>query len=223
MNDRLWVRLAAVAGVVFVILIIVQGPVLDANPPTLSDSAQKVFAYFSAHHARIKLSAAFYALAMSAVLFWIPALYGVLRRAMSGFGGLAIGAAAGTVLAAAMTVSTAAIEATLACRVGELGPTLARVLYTLQNFTQGGILFGLAVMLGCSAAVSLQSGLFGRWFGPLSVVLAVASIVGGSAVAYANNTAQAIGVVMLALDTLWVLFVSVMLLRKPQLALAMPA
>jgi len=222
MTDAKWVRLAAVAGVVFVILIVVQGPVLNGNSPKLTDSTQTVFNYFNAHHSRIKLSAALYAAAMSAILFWLPGLYGTLRRAM-GNAGLALAAAAGTVLAAAMSVATAAIEATLACQVGELGPSLARVFYTLELFTQGGILFGLLVAIGSTAAVSLQTGLFGRWFGLLSLLLAVGSLLGGSGLAYANNTAQALEVIMLSLDTLWVLLVSVQLLRKPQLALPAPA
>ena len=222
MSDVRWVRLAAVAGMVFAVLIIVQGPVLGASSPQLTASAQKVFSYFSAHHSRIKLSAALYALAMAAVLFWLPGLYSVLRRAVSGYSGLAISAGAGIVLAAAMTVATAAIRATLACQVDALGPSLARVFYTLQLFTQGGILVGLLVAIGSTAAVSLQTRLYGRWFGLLSLALAIASVLAVSSLAYANNTAQALGAVMLSLDTLWILLVSILLFRKPQLALPQP-
>lgn len=214
-----WVRLTALAGVIFFVLIVLQGPVLDANAPSLTDSAQKVHSYFSAHHSRIKLSAAFYALAMAAILAWLPGFYGALRKAMQQFAGLAVAATAGIVLAAAMTVSSAAVEATIACRVGELDPNLVRVLYTLELFTQGGILFGLLVAVGVAGAVSLQTGLFGRWFGMLSLVFAAGSIVGGSAVAYANDTSQTLAAVFLSLDTLWVLIVSILLFRTPELAL----
>jgi hypothetical protein len=223
MRAQAWVRVAAVAGALFFVLIVVQGPVLSSGPPALTDSTQKVYAYFSAHHSHLKLAAACYALAMSAILCWLPAFYGVLRRAMDEFAGLALGAAAGIVLAAAMSVSTAAIEATIACRFGEIDPSLTRVLYTLQQFTQGGILFGLLVAVGLAGVVSLQTGLFGRWFALSSLVLAVVSLAGGSAIAYANSTAQTLAAIGLSLDSLWVLAVSVLIYRRPALALSATA
>lgn len=213
-----WIRLAAGAGVLFFVLIVVQGPILNTNSPALTASAQKIFNYFNAHHSRIKLSAALYALAMAAILAWLPGFYGALRRAMHQVPGLAVSAAGGVVLATAMTVSTAAIEAVIACRIGEIDPTLVRVLFTLESFTQGGILFGLLVAIGSAGAISVQTGLWGRWFGPLSLLLAVGSLLGSMAIAYANDTAQTLGGVMLSLDTLWVLLVSILLFRKPELA-----
>lgn len=122
-----------------------------------------------------------------------------------------------------MSVSTAAIEATIACRIGELDPSLTRVLSTLEQFTQGGILFGLLVAIGLAGVVSLQTGLYGRWFALSSLVLAVVSLVGGSSLAYANHTSQTLGAIGLSLDSLWILVLSVLIYRKPALALSATA
>lgn len=219
MDEIKWVRLTALAGLAFVILIIVQGPVLNNSSPTLTDSSQTIYNYFKNHQGSIKASAFFYGLAMSAVLIWISVLFRALRRAEGGNSGLALTALAGIGLAAAMSVTAAVIEATTALRIMDLNPRSARYFFTLFQFAQGGILFGLAVLVAATAVVSLRTGLFRRWFGMVSGFLAVASIVGATGVAYANDPLQSIAVIMLSLDTLWVLVVTGFLLRRPELAI----
>ena len=219
MNEAKWVRFIALSGLAFVILIIVQGPVLNSSSPSLTDSAQKVYNYYRDHQGSIKASAFCYGLAMSAILVWISVLFRALRRAEGGNSGLALAALAGTGLAAAMSVTAAVIEATTALRIKNLLPSAAQVFFTLYQFAQGGILFGLAVLVGATAVVCLRTGLFHRWFTVVSLILAVVSIVGGTGIAFANNSLQGIAAAMLSLDTLWVLVVTVFLLRRPELAI----
>ncbi len=218
MDDKKVVRLTALAGVLFVVLIIVQGPVLTPSLK-VTDSAQKIFNSIRSHQTDFKASAALYGLAMSAVLIWAAGLFRVLRKAEGGAAGLAASALGGVALAAAMSVVAAATEATTALRINDLGPGGARFYYTLSQFTQGGILFGLLVVVGATALVSLRTGLFARWFGAVSVVLAIASVVGALGVAYASNTIQTVTGVMLTLNTLWILVVSIYLWRQPELAI----
>jgi hypothetical protein len=47
--------------------------------------------------------------------------------------------------------------------------------------------------------------------------------VGGSSLAYANRTSQTLGAIGLSLDSLWILVVSVLIYRKPALALSATA
>ena len=217
-DDKKVVRLTALAGVLFVVLIIVQGPVLTPSLK-VTDSAQKIFNSIRSHQTDFKASAALYGLAMSAVLIWAAGLFRVLRKAEGGAAGLAASALGGVALAAAMSVVAAATEATTALRINDLGPGGARFYYTLSQFTQGGILFGLLVVVGATALVSLRTGLFARWFGAVSVVLAIVSVVGAFGVAYASNTIQTVTGVMLTLNTLWILVVSIYLWRQPELAI----
>jgi len=219
MDDKQVVRLTALAGLAFFILIIVQGPVLSPNL-NVTDSAQKIFNSIRDHQSNIKASAALYGLAMSAVLIWAAGLFRVLRKAEGGAAGLAAAALGGVALAAAMTVAAAALEATTALRIHDLGPGGARFYFTLSQFTQAGILFGLVVVVGTTALISLRTGLIGRWFGLVSVVLAVVSVVGAFGLAYASDTMQAVTAVGLTLDTLWILVVSIYVWRKPELAIA---
>ena len=219
MDEAKWVRFLALSGLAFVILIILQGPVLNSSSPMLTDSAQKIFNYYRDHQGSVKASAFCYGLAMSAVLVWVSVLFRALRRAEGGNAGLASAALVGTGLAAAMSVTAAAIEATTALRIKSLVPSAAQVFFTLYQFAQGGILFGLAVLVGATAVVCLRTGLFYRWFSSVSLLLAAAPIVGGTGIAFANSSLQTIAVVMLSLDTLWVLVVTVFIFRKPELAI----
>jgi hypothetical protein len=217
-DDKAVVRLTALAGVLFVLLIIVQGPVLTPSLK-VTDSAQKIFNSIKNHQGNIRASAALYGLAMSAVLIWVAGLFRALRKAEGGAASLAAAALGGVALAAAMSVVTAATEATTALRIHDLGPSGARFYYTLYQFSQGGVLFGLLVLVGATALVSLRTGLFARWFGIVSVVLAIASVAGAFAIAYASDAIQTASGIMLSLDTLWILAVSIFLWRKPELAI----
>jgi thiosulfate reductase cytochrome b subunit len=219
MDEVKWVRLVTLAGLAFVILIIVQGPVLHSSAPALTDSSQTVYNYINGHRGSIKASAFLYGLAMSAILIWISVLFRALRRAEGGNSGLALAALAGTGLAAAMSITAAVIEAATALRIQDLNAAGARLFYTMYQFAQGGILFGLAVLVVATGVVCLRTGLFYRWFGVTSVLLAAASIVGAAGIAYANNSVQVIATVMLSLDTLWILVVTGFLLREPELVI----
>lgn len=221
MNDAKWVRLSAMGGVVFVILIIVSQVALAGTMPNVTDTPAKIFSYFGTHQGNIKASAALYGLAMSAFLLWAPALFAALRKADGGRSGLALTALGGGILATAMTVTTAALEGATELRLQDLGPGGTRVFFTVAQFANGGILFGLLVLLGASAAVSLSTGLFGRWVGVLGGLFALGSVVGAFSISYAGL--HSLQGVFLSLDTLWVLIVSVVMLRSPQDALAPPA
>jgi hypothetical protein len=129
-------------------------------------------------------------------------------------------AVAGGVLAGSTGVASAAIKAATACQIDAIGPGGVRVFYTLVRFTNGGVLFGLTVVIGITAVATFASPLVGRWFPLLSAVLAVGSLLGAASVAYANSAVQKLGSVFLSLDTLWVLVVCVLLWRRSTLASA---
>ncbi len=220
MDEAKWVRLAAASGLVFLILIIVQGPVLQGSSPSTTDSATKMFNYFKNHQSDIKAAAFLFGLAMSAVLVWGSAHFRALRKAEGGHAGLAAAALGGLVLAATMSVVSAATEATAALRIDDLGYSGARVYYTLTQFTVAGVLLGLAVLVGTTAVVVFRTGLFHRWFGMLSIILAIGSFIGASGVAYANDFSYNFRGAMLSLDSLWIGVVGVFLLRRPEQAIA---
>jgi hypothetical protein len=83
----------------------------------------------------------------------------------------------------------------------------------------GAILLGLLLLIGTTAVVSLETGLFPGWFGMVSVVLALVSIVGAFAIGYATTGILAAAGLALILDSIWILVVSLFLWRDPELAL----
>jgi hypothetical protein len=191
----------------------------QGSRPSLDDSSQEIFTYIRDNQGDLQASAALFGLAMAAALFWAWGLFNALRKADNGNPGLAVVAVAGGALAAAMTIMSSALLATTALRINDLDPADARISFTLYQLTQVGTNFGLAVLIGAAAIVSLRRGLFARWFTIASVILAIISLVGALGVAYAGDAIQIIGGIALILDVVWIVLVSVRLWRTPEIAI----
>jgi hypothetical protein len=220
MTEERSVRLCALAGLAFVVLIIVGGPILQGSSPSVTDSTAKIYNYISSHVSDLKASAALSAFAMAAVLVWLAAHFSSLRKAEGGRSGFAVAALSGGILATAVTVTVSGVSATTALRVHDLGPSGARFFFTLDQFVNSGILAGLSILVGASALVFLRAGLYARWFGWATAALAVIDLVGILAVAYTNGAAEAFNVIGSSLTIIWILVISIMLWRKPERAIA---
>ena len=212
------VRLAAIGGVVFFALFLVFAQLTNGTP-NAADSARDTFNYLSAHDSRLQLAAVVYALAMPAGLLFVSGLFRALREAEGGTAGLAVAALGGGVLAAASTVVGALIIGTTATRIAEIGPASARVWWTMFLMSIGATLVGLMLTIGATAAVSLESHLFPRWFTVASSILALASCVGVFAIGYSTTWIAAVAGVAVILDAVWILVASFFLWREPELAL----
>ena len=219
MEDAKTVRLCALAGLAFVVLIVVAGPVLQSGSPSLTDSSAKMYHFMLTHVGKLKASGALSGFAVAAVLVWLAAHFSALRKAEGGHAGFAPAALAGGILAAASTVVGGAVLGVATLRIHDLTAVEARFFWTLQQFMSGGILAGLTILVGASAVVFLNTGIYGRWFTWVSAALAVLDLVGILGIVYANGAIQAIVGIGLSLTILWILVVSVMLWRKPELAI----
>jgi hypothetical protein len=220
MTEEKSVRLCALAGLAFVILIVVGGPILQGSSPSVTDSASKIFHYIATHVSDLKASAALSTFAMAAVLVWLAAHFSSLRKAEGGRSGFAVAALAGGILATAATVVQSAILATTALRVHDLGLSGARFFFTLEQFMGGGLVAGLTIFVGASALVFLRTGMYPRWFAWASAALAVVDLVAILGVGYTNGAAEAFGVIGTSLTIVWILGISIVLLRKPERAIA---
>ena len=213
------VRLAALGGAVSFALILAFGN-LTTGSPRATDSAQKIFNYISAHDNRLQLAAVLYGLAMPAVLLLLSGLFRALREAEGGKAGLAVAALGGGVLAAASTVTGALILGVTSTRIADIGPANARLWWTMYLLSFGATLLGLLLLIGATAVVSLESGLFPRWFGVASIVLALVSGVGAFTIGYATTIGILVTAVLaVILDGVWLILVSLFLWRDPELAL----
>jgi hypothetical protein len=212
-------RLAAVAGAVFFVLIVIDTG-FRGGAPSATDSGNDVFDYVAQHHGRLQLGAVLSGLAMSAALVWLSGLFRILRRAEGGPSGLSVAALAGGALAAASMTTTALIQGTVANRIDDLGAAGVRVWWTMYLLSTGATLLGLLVLIGATAIVSLQSRLLARWFAMVSGVLAVVSVVGASTIGYDGSGIQTVAGVAILLDSVWILVVSLYLWRDSARAFA---
>jgi len=211
-DEDKWARVAAVSGVLFVVLLVVSG-FLPGTPPKLSDSPAKIFRYFTDHQSSVQLATFLGGLAVIPGLVWGSALWRRLRAAETD-GRSAVIAITGLVVAGAVAISAGAINATSAVRIHDLGPSGAKFFLTLSTFMGAGTAFGLAVLVGGTAVAALRSHAFPTWFGVVSAALTVVWIVAGLAGAYAGDGVQAIGFIAFLIWAVWVL-VTVWLLWSP--------
>ncbi len=209
-------RLAALAGTVSFVLILISASMLS-NAPSATDSGQKILGYLVLHHGRLQVGAVLAGLAMSTALVWAAGLFRALRRAEGGTPGLALAAFGGGVLAAASTLMWALVEGTMATRFNNLGPAGARVFWTMFLLNVGAILVGLLVVIGAAAIVCLRARLFPRWFAVASIVLALVSVAGACTIGYTAPGIQVVAAIAAILDGVWILMVSIYFRRDPAL------
>jgi hypothetical protein len=220
MTEERSVRLCALAGLAFFVLIVVSGPILQGSSPSVTDSAAKMYSYLSSHVSDLKASATLEAFAMVAVLVWLAGHFSSLRKAEGGRSGFAVAALGGGILAATASVVAGAVRADTALRVHDLGLGGARFFFTLDQFFGGAIITGLAVLVGASALVFLRNDLHARWFAWVSAVLAVVDLVGILAIGYTNGAAGGFQGIGITLTLVWILAISIVLWRKPERAIA---
>lgn len=212
-----WVRATALGGLVCFGLVMVFAA-LASDSPAATDTRQEFFSYVVDHHDRLQWAAVVYGLAMPAALLFLTGLFAALRTAEGGRARLAHASMAGGVLAAAATLTGALVLGTVATRFLDLGPSGTRVLWTMWQLSFGAILAGHVLMIGAAAAVAWRGRLFPRWFVVASVVLTVLSAVGVLALGFTSVGVQVTAVVTVILDVVWILLVSLHLLRHPELA-----
>jgi len=207
-------RLPALAGAVFFALIIVYAE-LRSPSPAATDSAREVASYFARHHDKLQLGAVALGLAMPAALIWLAGLMQVLREVEGPSRITSLTALGGGILAAASTVTGALVQGTTAIRFADLGAGGTRTGWTMVLLSTGATLLGLMLVIGATAAVSLRTQLFARWFTVASGVLVLLSLIGAFTIGYGSTAIQTVAGIAVMLDDVWILLVSVFMWRNP--------
>ena len=208
-------RVPALAGAVFFALIIAYAQ-LRTPAPAATDPAREVASYFARHQDKLQLGAAALGFAMPAVLIWLTGLVQRLREVEGPSRIASFTALGGGILAAASTVTGALIQGTTAIRFVDLGAAGTRTGWTMVLLSLGGTLLGLTLVIAATAAVSLHTRLFGRWFTVASGVLVLLSLIGAFTIGYGSDAIQTIAGIAVVLDSVWILLVSVLMWRKPR-------
>jgi len=198
----------ALSGVVFVVLDVVVA-VLGGEPLAVDAPVNEVVAHYTSRRSAIGVSLGLFGLASVALLWWFGALWPRLVRTEQGVPRLAIASLMGLVLAGALSLTAAAVGATLALRVDALGAS-AVGLHALASgplYTASG--FGLAGHLLATSALGLQSPTEPRWLVALGVLSAVGFLISGVLGSItAASVPNAVGLGAFVLWCVWILGVS---------------
>jgi Domain of unknown function (DUF4386) len=212
MTSGRWERLAPLAGVVFVVLVLVAFIPLGGNTPDNDATAQKVQSFYSKHSDRELLAAYVLVLSVPFLVFFTSILYRAIRAA-GGRGRLAIAAFGGGLLSAAGFAVGAAIHFALAS-AGDKASTLptTQTLNVLDNTSFFPFVAGLGILLLASGLATLRyGGVLPRWLGWAGVILGIAIFI------------PFVGFVAFGLSGLWVVAASIVIYQRGALPESGPA
>lgn len=212
MTSGRWERLAPLAGVVFVVLVIVAFIPLGGDTPDNDATAQKVQSFYSQHSDRELVAAYVLALSVPFLVFFTSILYRAIRAA-GGRGRLATAAFGGGVLSAAGFAVAASIHLALAA-AGDKASTLSttQTLNVLDNMCFIPFVSGLGIMLLAAGLATLRyGGVLPRWLGRAGVIVGIAIFI------------PFVGFVAFGLSGIWVLVASIVLYQRGSLPDSGPA
>jgi hypothetical protein len=147
--------------------------------------------------------------------FWfLSSLWRLLRRDEGGAPRLAVMAALGGVFAATVGAIGGIVLALLPMVRSSLSPDLLRVLYILSSNIAFMSLFGIATLVLSASVVFIRARAMAVWLGYLGILAGLVALVGGGATVSTNDTLFTIGFIGFLLASLWIVILSVLMLRQ---------
>ena len=126
----------------------------------------------------------------------------------------------GAVLGAAGAGTSFAVTTMIALRTGSIGDTGAAVFYVLSFTLLGAAGVGIAALVLSTSLIVLRTSVFPRWIGAFGLVLTVAWLVAAAAIATDKEFVGLFGLISFVLWAIWILAISVVMLRGPEPAVA---
>jgi len=223
MDDAKWERAAGAGGILFVLMVVVSA-ILPGEPPMTNDSAPEIAKWFADNRDQIREAALLSIVASIPLVWWASALYRRLERA-TGNHRLGVIVVIGVALSAAGAGVGSVVFATLAMVGPGYSGGLAgtRFFYILGTGMNGLVAVGTALAVGAVAAGILRTGMLPRWLGWAGALVALLSVLGTGVSASAMDIVFILSMVGFVAVGLWVLAVSVVMLRTPVEGSADPA
>jgi Domain of unknown function (DUF4386) len=213
-EDSKWERWSALGGILFIVLIIVSA-FMPGTPPKTSDSAAKIARFFNDNGDAIRWAAFVGAVGTIGLFWFLGGVWRVLRRAEGGDPRLTVVAVAGAIFAAVMgavgSITLSAIG--IAGVVGSGGASGTKFFYVLSTNLGLGTVIGIAVFLTAFSVVILRTGVFPKLLGWFGVLIAVVAVVSAAAVSSTRDVFFNLSFVAFIGFALWLLIISVMMLR----------
>jgi hypothetical protein len=212
MNDTYRERYGALAGVVFVLLLLVGG-FIAGSPPTPDDPAREIHAFYRDNDTALKVGSYLNGLAIFPFLIFLGTLWSRVRGVGDENRRVATILAGGAVVAVGLASVGTAITAATAIRIRELAPQGAKFFFSLSGIATGMTAFAVAVFVGAVSVAALRTRVFPAWLGSAGAVLTVAWLVAGLSVTSEATGIGVFGFIVFLLWLVWVLVVSFMLYR----------
>jgi hypothetical protein len=212
MDEDKVARWGLLAGVVFVVLILVAG-FLAGSPPKLTDSNTKIVKFFRDNQDQLRIASYLYGIAGVVFLWFLGSLFGRLRRAEGGSGRLAGVALTAGVVAVAVQFVYGGIAGFTA-----LHPETAAGGYRLATDLGAYVNFAAAAFTAAVSVVLWSKGVLPKVLGYAGEAIAVGLLVAAAAVATESDTVFTIGFIVFLVWIVWLAVVSVMLYRTPEKA-----
>jgi hypothetical protein len=213
MDDSNWERWGGLGGILFIILVVIAA-VLPGSPPKTSDSAAKIAKWVVDHDDKIRYAGYLGAIATIPFLWWMSSLWRMLRRAEGGSPRLTVMAGLGAAFATVFGALGGVLLAVLPIAgVKELGLGGTRTFYILATDVGVLTLIGVAVLVIAASTVFLRSRVLPAAVGWFGALVAVVTLVGAYATVSTSDTIFTLTFVGFALATLWLLIVSIFMLR----------
>jgi hypothetical protein len=214
MDDSKWERWGGLGGILFIVLVVVS-VFIAGSPPKTSDSATKIANFVDDHRDAIRWASFIGGLGTVALFWFLGSVWRVLRRAEGGSPRLTVVAILGAVFAAAMAGISAIMLAAIGIAGvnGSGGRNGTRFFYVLSTNIGGGTSIGLAVFVAAFSAVILRTGVFPKVLGWVGAVIALVALVASATTASTRDEFFVVGLVTLLAFMIWLLVISIMILR----------
>jgi len=210
-TDDAGARLAAAMGVAFVALSVASTFAAGA-PPASDASAAKVAAFFHDHSGGIRAQLLLGALGLAALIWWFGALWRTLSRAEHERPRLAVVAAVGLAVGAALAMVNGVVVATAALRAGDAATTRLFFTFSLVAISAAG--FGIGTFLLAANTVAYREHLTPVWVSVLGFIAAVAFFVAGLGTISDAPAYNVAGLVAFFVWCVWIVAVSVTMWRS---------
>ena len=213
MDDSKWERWGALGGILFVVLILASA-FLPGSPPKTSDSTTDMAKFIVDKGDELRIAGYLGAIAVVPFFWFLASLWRLLRRDEGGAPRLAVMAALGGAFAATVGAVGGIVLALLPMVRFSLDRDLLRVLYILATNIAFLALFGIATLVLSTSVVFIRSRGMPVWLGYLGVVAGLVALIGGGATVSTNDTLFTFGLIGFLLASLWLVILSIFMLRQ---------
>ena len=213
MDDSKWERWGALGGILFVVLILASA-FLPGSPPKTSDSTTEMAKFIVDKGDELRIAGYLGAIAVVPFFWFLASLWRLLRRDEGGAPRLAVMAALGGAFAANVGAVGGIVLALLPMVRFSLDRDLLRVLYILATNIAFLALFGIATLVLSASVVFIRSRGMPVWLGYLGVVAGLVALIGGGATVSTNDTLFTFGLIGFLLASLWLVILSIFMLRQ---------